>query len=71
MKYSSRQCYYKHIPLQNSFVYYLDYIGKRIKHYLFLKISLKSLLGSVGALFNQSSVTQKTTQLSWPILPNP
>ena len=63
MTYLSRQCNYKHIPLQNSFVHYLDYIGKRKKHYLFLKISLKSLLGSVGALFNQSPLTQKTKRL--------
>ena len=63
MKCLSQQCYYKHIPLQNSFVYYLDYIGKRIKYYLILKISLKSLLGSVGALFNQSPLTQKTKRL--------
>ena len=57
--------------LQNSFVYYLDYIGKRIKHYLFLKIALKSLLGSVGALFNQLPSTQKTKRLLKSIIPNP
>ena len=63
MKYLSRQCYYKHILLQNSFVYYLDYIGFRIKHYLFLKIFPKSLLGSVGALSKQSPLTHKTKRL--------
>ena len=71
MKYLSRQCYYKRIPLQNSFVYTLDYIGKRRKHYLFPKISLKSLLGSVGVFLNQSPLTQKIKRLSWPNIPIP